>query len=91
MTDKNHPTKTGRTLPALADSSLLRYITFIVLYFAQGVPAGVFGVAFPAWMAINGKSAAEIGSFMAVAMAPWSFKIIAGPLMDRFTYLPMGR
>jgi MFS transporter, PAT family, beta-lactamase induction signal transducer AmpG len=26
-----------------------------------------------------------------VTLIPWSFKILAAPLMDRFTYLPMGR
>jgi PAT family beta-lactamase induction signal transducer AmpG len=42
-------------------------------------------------MAINGKSPSEIGSFIAVIGIPWSFKILVAPLMDRFTYLPMGR
>ncbi len=91
MSNSTAPLNTSGKLPALADHSLLRYLTFTVLYFAQGVPAGVLTVAFPAWMAMNGKSAGEIGSFIGVVMAPWSLKFIAGPLMDRYTYLPMGR
>jgi MFS transporter, PAT family, beta-lactamase induction signal transducer AmpG len=42
-------------------------------------------------MAMNGVSAAEIGIFVAITGIPWSFKILAAPLMDRFTYLVMGR
>lgn len=80
-----------KRIPALADSAVLRYFTFTILYFAQGVPSGVMYLAFPAWMAANGKTPMEVGSYLAVVMFPWSFKIIAAPLMDRFTYLPMGR
>lgn len=86
---KNFPFNS--TLPTLADNAFLRYITFAALYFAQGIPQGLFLFAMPAWMAANGKTPAEIGSFVAIVGLPWSFKIIAAPLMDRFTYLPMGR
>jgi PAT family beta-lactamase induction signal transducer AmpG len=77
--------------PALSENALLRYLAFSALYFAQGIPEGLVMFGIPAWMAMNGKSPAEIGSFAAVAILPWSFKIIAAPLMDRVTYLPMGR
>lgn len=78
-------------LPILSENALFRYLNFAVLYFAQGIPNGLLWYAIPAWMAMNGKTPAEIGSFIAVIGLPWSFKIIAAPLMDRFTYLPMGR
>ncbi len=77
--------------PALSENAVLRYLSFSALYLAQGVPEGMVIFGLPAWLAMNGKSPAEIGSFTAVALLPWSFKIIAAPLMDRFTYLPMGR
>ena len=77
--------------PALADHTFLRYITFITLYFAQGIPEGMLTFGIPAWMAMNGKSPGEIASFVIVAVLPWSFKFIVAPLMDRYTYLPMGR
>jgi PAT family beta-lactamase induction signal transducer AmpG len=77
--------------PALADHTFLRYITFIALYFAQGIPEGMLTFGIPAWMAMNGKSPGEIASFVIVAVLPWSFKFIVAPLMDRYTYLPMGR
>ena len=78
-------------IPALSENALLRYLTFAALYFAQGIPQGLLWYALPAWMAMNGKTPAEIGSFIAVIGLPWSFKIIVAPFMDRFTFLPMGR
>jgi PAT family beta-lactamase induction signal transducer AmpG len=79
------------SLPALSESSILRYITFSILYVAQGIPYGLLWYAIPAWMAMNAKSPGEIGGYIAVLGIPWSFKIINAPFMDRFTYLAMGR
>lgn len=77
--------------PVLAESSFSRYLAFSMLYFAQGVPEGLVFFAIPAWLAINDVSPAIIGSYVAVAILPWSFKIVFAPLMDRFTFKPMGR
>ncbi len=76
---------------ALSEHAILRYFNFIVLYFAQGVPEGMLTFGIPAWMAMNGKSAGEIAGFAVITVLPWSFKFIVAPLMDRYTYLPMGR
>lgn len=78
-------------LPALSGHTVLRYFNFIALYVAQGIPEGMTLFGIPAWMAMNGKTPGEIGSFVAVFSLPWSFKIIVAPIMDRFTFLPMGR
>ena len=75
----------------LSENEFLRYFTFSSLYAAQGIPEGMTFFAIPAWLAMNDKSPAEIGAFVAVIGIPWSFKILVAPLMDRFTYLPMGR
>jgi len=75
----------------LTENPILRYVTFSLLYFAQGIPTGITLGAIPAWLAMNHKTPAEIGSFLAVVGIPWSFKIIIAPLMDRFTILSMGR
>ena len=83
-------TKTSH-IPSLSDNTFLRYFNFIALYIAQGIPEGMCFFGIPAWMAMNGKTPGEIGSFVAAVGLPWSFKIISAPLMDRFTYLPMGR
>lgn len=84
--------KTGnKSLSSLSESSGLRYFTFIVLYFSQGIPEGITIFAIPAWMAMNGKSAVEIATYSAVIIIPFSLKIFLAPIMERYTYLPMGR
>ena len=78
-------------LPALSESTFLRYANFIALYFAEGLHMGMLFVGIPAWMAMQGKTPGEIGGFAAACALPWTFKFVAAPLMDRYTYLPMGR
>ena len=78
-------------LPTLTENTFLRYFSFVALYLAQGIPEGITFFGIPALLAMNGNSALEIGSYVAVVGLPWSFKIVVAPLMDRFTYLPMGR
>lgn len=85
------PLATDHHIPSLSENTFLRYFNFIALYVAQGIPEGMCFFGIPAWMAMNGKSPGEIGSFVAAVGLPWSFKIIVAPLMDRFSYLPMGR
>ena len=80
-----------KELPALSGNTFLRYFTFAAFYVVQGIPEGLLWYAIPAWLAMNGKSPAEIGSYVAVVGIPWSLKIINAPIMDRFTYLAMGR
>src|SRR6478735_2213749 len=82
---KSHP------FPALSEHTSLRYFNFIALYIAQGIPEGMAFFGIPAWMAMNGKTPGQIGAFVAAFGLPWSFKIIVAPLMDRYSYLPMGR
>jgi MFS transporter, PAT family, beta-lactamase induction signal transducer AmpG len=83
--------KVKSKFPALSGHPILRYFCFSILYVAQGIPEGmtVFGV--PAWMAMNGKTPAEIGGYSAIIFIPFSFKIVIAPLIERFAFLPMGR
>src|SRR5688572_33390054 len=81
----------NRTVPSLSENTFLRYFNFVALYFAQGVPEGMLFFGIPAWMAMNGKTPGEISAFAVACGLPWSFKFIVAPLMDRYTYLPMGR
>jgi PAT family beta-lactamase induction signal transducer AmpG len=83
-------TKTTR-ISALSDNPFLRYFNFIALYFAQGVPEGMLTFGIPAWLAMNGKTPAEIAGFAVITVLPWSLKFVVAPMMDRYTYLPMGR
>ncbi|MEO6915569.1 MAG: MFS transporter [Chitinophagaceae bacterium] len=80
-----------RQLPALRESALVRYINFIALYLTEGLQMGMLFVGIPAWMAMSGKTPGEIGGFATACALPWTFKFIVAPLMDRYTFLPMGR
>ena len=75
----------------LAESSRMRYAAGSSMYFAQGIPFGLMNIALPAWLASQGVGAGEIASFLAVIILPWAFKLLSGPLMDRFQFLAMGR
>ena len=75
----------------LADNPRVRYATGSLMYFAQGIPMGLLGIAIPAWLASQGVSASDIASYLAVIVLPWAFKLVTGPLMDRYEFLPMGR
>ena len=79
------------TAPVLRQSRWLRFTTLCLLYACQGLPLGLFQVAIPTWFASQGMSLAQIAGFIAIVFLPWSFKLIAGPIMDRFTFPPMGR
>ena len=76
---------------ALSENRSLRYFSFAMLYVAQGIPEGIMLFAIPAWLAMNGRPAAEIGSFTAIIFLPFGFKILAAPMVERFTFLAMGR
>lgn len=75
----------------LADNRPLRFFSFFILYLAQGFPFGMVNTAIPGYLAERGTTPADIGLFIGIASLPWSFKLLPAPLMDRFTYLAMGR
>lgn len=78
-------------LPALSESTTVRFAAIILLYFMQGMPVGLTIIAVPAWLAANGASPVAVGAFVGTALLPWSLKLVNGLLMDRFTFKPMGR
>ena len=86
-----NPSTNYRRFPALAEDSFWRYFNFIALYFAEGLNMGMLFVGLPAWMAMQGKTPGEIGAFAVACAFPWTFKFVVAPLMDRYTFLPMGR
>jgi PAT family beta-lactamase induction signal transducer AmpG len=85
------PVAPHSAFPVLAEHTTWRYVAFVALYVAQGIPEGMTYFGIPAWMAMQGKTPAEVGAFVAVVGIPWSFELLVAPLMDRFTFLPMGR
>lgn len=78
------------TIPSLGSSRRLRLFAFTSFYVAQGLPIGFITVAMPAWLAANGADAGTVGSFVAIATLPWGFKLLAGPMMDRFRFPALG-
>lgn len=76
---------------SLANNTRARYATGSIMYFAQGIPQGLLSISIPVWLASQGVSAGDIGSYLAVIVLPWAFKLVTGPLMDRYEFLPMGR
>lgn len=83
--------RSRQSFPALAEHRTARFAAIILLYFLQGVPLGLVLVALPGWLAESGASPIAIGSFVGIAMLPWSTKLLNGLVMDRFTFKPMGR
>ena len=75
----------------LAENRRLRLSTLFILYVAQGVPIGLFWFAIPAWMAANGAGASDVGYVLALTALPWTLKLVNGFIMDRYTFLAMGR
>jgi len=62
-----------------------------MLYVAQGIPLGLLLTAMPAYMAFNGVEAGVIGAYIGLATLPHAIKLVVGPVMDRWTFAPMGR
>ncbi|MEQ5787769.1 MFS transporter [Erythrobacter sp. NFXS35] len=75
----------------LSESKFLRLTAVALFYFTQGIPQGLFYFALPAWLAATGASAAAIASVVAAAALPHTLKFATGFILDRYTYLPMGR
>ena len=82
---------TVHTIPTIVEHKGLRGLLVFSLYFAQGLPIGIFMFALPAWLAANGASAVQVGALVSAATLPWSLKFVNGFIMDRFAWLPMGR
>ncbi len=69
----------------------MRFITFGALYFAQGVPWGFIAVGFVVFLTDLGLDNTAVGSALGLAYLPWSFKVVFGPLIDRFPSRRWGR
>ena len=88
--DQQHYGREGRDRLVLSEHRWLRFGAFCAFYFAQGVPIGLLSIAIPAWLAQEGATVGELAWFTGFVSAPWAFKLVAGPFMDRFKFLPMG-
>jgi len=95
MADVASPTIARALSPAfplvLSDNKPLRFAALFLFYVAQGLPFGLVDYALPAWLVQSGASAAAIGSILALAILPWTFKLPYAFVMDRYAFLAMGR
>jgi MFS transporter, PAT family, beta-lactamase induction signal transducer AmpG len=84
-------TTTGGWFRPLTENPRLRLATVFVFYIFQGLPMGLFYVGLPAYLANAGASAGDIAAVVSAYALPWTLKLVNGFLMDRYTFLPMGR
>ena len=57
---------------------------------ASGLPLGLVWIAIPTWLTQVGVDIKVVGLFT-LAQAPWSFKFVWSPLMDRYPLPWLGR
>jgi PAT family beta-lactamase induction signal transducer AmpG len=67
-----------------------RTLAVTLLSFSSGLPLGLVWIAVPDWMRSVGIDIRIIG-LTTLAHAPWTFKMLWSPLMDRFSIPWLGR
>ena len=72
---------TWASLRAAASSRRIGAVT--LQSFSSGLPLGLVWVALPAFLTYRGVDIRTVGLF-SLAQAPWSFKFLWSPLMDRY-------
>lgn len=77
--------------PNLLRSRKGRLAGFFTLYVSEGLPQGFTGTAVALEFKRMGMTGEAIGTFLAVIMMPWTWKWIAGPLVDNFHLKRFGR
>jgi MFS transporter, PAT family, beta-lactamase induction signal transducer AmpG len=67
-----------------------RTASVAIMSFASGLPLGLVYVAIPDWMRSIGVDIKVVG-LITLAQAPWSFKVLWAPLLDRYVPPFLGR
>ncbi|HLN93854.1 MAG TPA: MFS transporter [Thermoanaerobaculia bacterium] len=79
------------TLTSLRAALTSRRIGAVTLQsFSSGLPLGLIWIALPAWLTYRGVDIKTVGLF-SLAQAPWTFKFLWAPLMDRYRLPILGR
>ncbi len=74
----------GGALSSLARAMRSRRTAAVsLLSFSSGLPLGLVWIAIPDWMRDIGMDIRVVG-LLSLAQAPWAFKVIWSPLMDRY-------
>src|SRR6185295_6300250 len=82
-TDGERPRRLGTRASLQAALSSRRIGAVTLQSFASGLPLGLIWVALPAWLTYRGFDIKTVGLF-SLAQAPWTFKFLWAPLMDRY-------
>lgn len=77
-------------MPALNNSSRLRYFTFFYLYIMQGIPAGFALTAIANYLVAQGVNSSSTGTFISIVGLPWILQFGWGPVIDRYQYSIIG-
>jgi MFS transporter, PAT family, beta-lactamase induction signal transducer AmpG len=84
------PRRAG-TFESLRAAMTSRRIGVVTLQsFASGLPLGLVWISLPAWLTYRGVDIRTVGLF-SLAQAPWTFKFLWAPLMDRYSPRFLGR
>src|SRR5262245_64130224 len=67
-----------------------RTASVVLLSFSSGLPLGLVWIAIPDWLRSSGVDIKTVG-LISLAQAPWTFKVLWAPLMDRYAPPFMGR
>lgn len=90
MADDQQPARLS-TLQSLALVFKSRRTAAVTLQmFFSGMPLGLVWIAIPAWLARLGVDLRAIG-IITLTQAPWTFKFLWSPLMDRYSPPFLGR
>jgi PAT family beta-lactamase induction signal transducer AmpG len=79
---------TWQSLRAVGSS--WRLASVALLSFPSGLPLGLVWLAVPMWLREQGVALTVVG-LVTLAQAPWTFKFLWSPLMDRYTLPFLGR
>ena len=67
-----------------------RTASVALLSFSSGLPLGLVWIAIPDWMRSIGVDIRTVG-LITLAQAPWTFKLLWSPLLDRYAPPWLGR
>jgi len=73
-----------------AVSGSWRLLSVSLLSFSSGLPLGLVWIAIPTWLTRAGVDIKVVG-LLTLAQAPWSFKLLWSPSMDRYPPPFLGR
>ena len=79
----SQPTPPGALASLIAALRSWRTASVVLLSFSSGMPLGLVWYAIPDWMRDTGVDIRLVGLFT-LAQAPWGFKVLWSPLMDRY-------